>query len=147
MGVTGLRNFVMAIRKLVLTLVSLEVVSWARAEKNANRHILTCWSCFSKSCLSFHMHLTNQRFDFFPRCHMVNVASLWCEPFLIVHLLWKVLKRNRWFMPQDSRTYFYRLDDISFSIWTSLSTSENINGWRLCWLFKYLIIKKYISEQ
>ena len=33
MGVTGLRNFVMAIRKLVLTLVSLEVVSWARAEK------------------------------------------------------------------------------------------------------------------
>ena len=41
MGVTGLRNFVMAIRKLVLTLVSLEVVSWARAEKNANRHILT----------------------------------------------------------------------------------------------------------
>ena len=39
MGVTGLRNFVMAIRKLVLTLVSLEVVSWARAEKKMQTDI------------------------------------------------------------------------------------------------------------
>ena len=109
MGVTGLRNFVMAIRKLVLTLVSLEVVSWARAEKNANRHILSSWSCFSKSCLSFYMHLTNQRFDVSP---------------VVIWLMWPPYDVNRSLLCTYYEKFWKEIDDLCLKIAELTST-----GW------------------
>ena len=102
MGVTGLRNFVMAIRKLVLTLVSLEVVSWARAEKNANRYLFSSWNCFSKSCLSFYMHLTDQRFDFPP---------------VVVWLMWPPYDVNRSLLRTHKKFWIWKeIDDLCVKI-------------------------------
>ena len=103
MGVTGLRNYVMTIRKLVLTLVSLEVVSWARAEKNANRYLFSSWNCFSKSCLSFYMHLTDQRFDF---------------PLVVVWLMWPPYDVNRSLLRTHYKKFWIwkEIDDLCLKI-------------------------------